>query len=159
MAKPEIHSHSSAHRYGGGATDYIDIHNFMDSSKSIIPSPIHRCLFHTSFGCFIVEKIFGIDLTKLNQLKEKHGWSEEEVKDIIGWKNDCINNGTARINSAGRKYSVRDVAERHILEDFKFKFIPTVQDFLAKTPIDPWMDNGRGLPPSMISEERMVNND
>lgn len=39
--------------------DYLDIHDFMDSSKAHIPDVRHRVLFHSSFGCFIVEKFFG----------------------------------------------------------------------------------------------------
>lgn len=160
MAKPEIHSISSVKYFGGTSNDYSEIHNFMDSSKAIIPSPIHRALFHTSFGCFIVEKMFGMDLSALEKLANKYKWSKEEIEDIIAWKRYCTLNGTSILNSENRRISVRDVAERHILEDFKSKFIPTVQDFLGSVKIEPWMDNGRGLPPSMIKEnEEMKNND
>lgn len=57
--KPFIHAKSSARKYGGVYQDYIDIHNFMDSSKSTIADVRHRAILHSSFGCFIVEKVFG----------------------------------------------------------------------------------------------------
>ena len=51
-------------------------------------------------------------------------------------------------NSDGKDVSVRDVGEQHILEDFGGKFIPTAQDYLQEIEWHPWMDNGRGTPPS-----------
>jgi len=44
-------------------------------------------------------------------------------------------------NSEGREVSVRDIAEQHILEDYRFKFIPTPQDYLEHMQIQPWMMN------------------
>src|SRR5574343_396673 len=34
------------------------------------------------------------------------------------------------VNSNGRKVSVKDVCEQHIIEDFRQKFIPTAQDYI-----------------------------
>lgn len=59
MAKPMIHARSSARKFGGKAEDYLPIHDFMDSSKSAEASAKHRVIFHTAFGIFLVEKIFG----------------------------------------------------------------------------------------------------
>lgn len=56
--------------------------------------------------------------------------------------------GNTRVNSAGKTYSVVDVGERHVLEDYGMKFIPTPQDFLAEMEMKDWMANGRGVPPS-----------
>ena len=63
MSKPWIHAKSSARKFGGTPEDYIDIHQFMDSSKACLPDVRHRAVLHSSFGCFIVEKVFGIVLT------------------------------------------------------------------------------------------------
>ncbi len=52
------------------------------------------------------------------------------------------------VNSDGRKISVRDVAELHVLEDFGNRFIPTAQDYLQEMPYLDWMNNGKGAPPS-----------
>lgn len=59
MAKPYIHAQNSSKKYGGIAEDYLPIHNFMDSSKAHIADPRHRVILHSSFGIFIVEKVFG----------------------------------------------------------------------------------------------------
>ena len=56
--------------------------------------------------------------------------------------------GVVRDNSDGKKYSVRDIGEQHVLEDFKGKFIPSPQDYLAEIEFKDWMQNGRGVPPS-----------
>jgi hypothetical protein len=50
--------------------------------------------------------------------------------------------------STGKKLSVKDICEQHILEDFRMKFIPTVQDYLQEMDITKWMQNGAGSPSS-----------
>lgn len=84
MSKPYLHAVSSAKRWNGEPEDYLEIHDFMDSSKSVFPDNRHRVLTHNSWFVFIVERIFGHNIT----------------------------------NSDGKKVSVRDICERHILEDF-----------------------------------------
>ena len=48
----------------------------------------------------------------------------------------------------GRKISVKDICELHILEDYAMKFIPTPQDFLQEMEFKDWMENGKGIAPS-----------
>ena len=60
--KPFIHAKNSVKKFGGKVEDYLEIHNFMDSSKSVVPDMRHRAIFHSAFGCFIVEKVFGITI-------------------------------------------------------------------------------------------------
>jgi len=55
--------------------------------------------------------------------------------------------GTVRKNSAGKTYSVRDVAEQHCLEDYGGRFIPSAQDFLSLIPVQEWMNRGTGEMP------------
>ena len=51
--------------------------------------------------------------------------------------------------SDGGYISSRDVAEQHVLEDYKNKFIPSASDFLCNIPFQDWMQNGeRGYPDS-----------
>lgn len=69
MSKPYIHAQSSARKFGGEPEDYIEIHNFMDSSKGAIADNRHRTLTHNSW--FIapdgpLERIFGITITNSN---------------------------------------------------------------------------------------------
>jgi hypothetical protein len=56
--------------------------------------------------------------------------------------------GTVITNSEGRKISVREIGEQHILEDYRLRFIPSAQDFLQEIEIKEWMVSGKGQPPS-----------
>lgn len=110
---PYIHAELSAKRYGGIPEDYLDIHEFMDSSKAAFPNNLHRVLTHNSwFTVNVLPKVFG----------------------------------HVRTNSDGRRYNVKDVGEYHILEDFRMQFIPSVQDYLENMVLQPWMNNGMGIP-------------
>lgn len=57
--------------------------------------------------------------------------------------------GDTITNSAGKKVSVKDICEQHVLEDFRHKFIPTPQDYIEHMEMKDWMQNGvKGLPSS-----------
>ena len=56
-------------------------------------------------------------------------------------------------NSDGRIIQVRDIGERHVLQDFQNKFLPTAQDWASTMTVQPWQ-LGRGTPPSFKSLER-----
>lgn len=115
MAKPLIHARSAAKRWGGEPEDYLEIEDFMDSSKAAFPDNRHRALTHNNWFIFVVEKCFGHTIT----------------------------------NGDGREVSVRDICERHILEDFGGKYIPTVSDYFSGMDFQPWMNNGvEGKPES-----------
>lgn len=58
--KPFKHSRISAKQFGGVPEDYQDIHDFIDHTKQNLPDVRHRMLLHNSWGCFLVEKIFGV---------------------------------------------------------------------------------------------------
>lgn len=59
MSKPYIHAKSSAKLFGGKPSDYLEIHQFMDSPKSTICDVRSRAIFHNSYMLFVLEKIFG----------------------------------------------------------------------------------------------------
>jgi hypothetical protein len=60
MSKPLIHAKSSAKRFGGIPSDYMDIHSLMDSSKAVTSLPSHRIFTHqTFFISVILPRIFG----------------------------------------------------------------------------------------------------
>jgi hypothetical protein len=63
VSKALIHARSSARKYGGKPEDYLPIHERMDSSKSAHAEVSHRCVFHSAFGIFIIEDIFGRTIT------------------------------------------------------------------------------------------------
>jgi hypothetical protein len=52
--------------------------------------------------------------------------------------------GRTITNSDGREISTKDIAEQHIMEDYGYKFIPTLQDWCENLTYQPWMNNGRG---------------
>lgn len=77
--KPYIHAKNSANKYGGTPEDYLPIHDLMDSSKSAHASMLHRAIFHSAFGIFIVERVFGTNITNsdgklvsVRELAEEH---------------------------------------------------------------------------------------
>lgn len=45
-------------------------------------------------------------------------------------------------NSDGRSIDTIDIAMLHVAEDFRMKFVPTVQDYLKHLDVQPWMNNG-----------------
>lgn len=45
-------------------------------------------------------------------------------------------------NSDGRSVDTVDIAMLHVAEDFRMKFIPTVQDYLKHLDVQAWMNNG-----------------
>ena len=49
--------------------------------------------------------------------------------------------GELMTNSEGKLVAVRDIAEEHVLQDLGF--IPTMQDWLEKMPIEGWMSGTR----------------
>ena len=104
--KPVVHARLSAKKYGGVPEDYIAIHDFLDSTKAALPDIRHRAILHSSFGIFIVERVFGHVVT----------------------------------NSVNRQVCVRDIAEDHVKEDLGT--IPTIERWLKKLPIEPWMAGG-----------------
>lgn len=55
---------------------------------------------------------------------------------------------TFRRKSDNKIVNTRDIGEQHVLEDYKFRFIPTPQDFLQEMDFLPWMQNGMGEAPS-----------
>jgi hypothetical protein len=63
MAHSYHHAQSSAKRFGGLASDYIDIHNWFDETKANMADFRHRALRHHSFGIFECEQKFGVTVT------------------------------------------------------------------------------------------------
>lgn len=64
MAKPHIHARSSVKIWGGKEEDYMDIHTFMDASKSSVADNRHRFLTHNAwFISFVIPRVFGETFT------------------------------------------------------------------------------------------------
>jgi hypothetical protein len=89
MSKPWIHSLNSVKKYGGEPEDYIEIHEFMDSSKSTIADNRHRALTHNSwFIGFIIPKIFGETFKRKsdNKVISSRDIAEQHVLEDFGMK-------------------------------------------------------------------------
>jgi hypothetical protein len=63
MSKPWIHAKSSVKKWGGKPEDYIAIHEKMDTSKMAHAELTHRCVFHSAFGIYLIEELFGRMIT------------------------------------------------------------------------------------------------
>lgn len=61
--KPHLHSRGSIKRWGGTTADYLPIHDFIDSSKSQLGDVRHRAILHSTWGIYLVERVFGTTLT------------------------------------------------------------------------------------------------
>lgn len=84
--KPIIHSKNSARKHGGKWEDYMEIHNFIDSSKISIADIRHRSLLHNTFGCFLVEKVFGAAITNSDgKIISTREIAEEHVVEDMGY--------------------------------------------------------------------------
>ncbi len=64
MAHAYYHAKSSARRFGGVWEDYLELHEFMDHTKSHIGDNRHRLLLHNTWGIYLVERIFGAVWTR-----------------------------------------------------------------------------------------------
>jgi hypothetical protein len=116
-------------KWGGVTDDYLPIHNLLDSSKSVIGDNRHRCILHTTFGLFILEKVFGVTIinsdgkvVSTRDIGEQHILEDFGMKFIptaqdylqeIEWK-DWMNNGKgsppsfAMINKNREKRIIRE---------------------------------------------------
>jgi len=110
--KPYLHAQKSAKLFGGKPEDYFEIHNWFDATKAHVPDSRHRLILHNSFGIFLCEQTFG------HILKDKKGRVSRAPYIII---------------STGKKVSVRDIAEQHVLDDLGR--IPTLVEVLDKAKI------------------------
>jgi hypothetical protein len=53
------HAQSAARKWGGTPELYIDVEEFIDSSKKIIGDVRHRSLYHHTEGVWLCQRIFG----------------------------------------------------------------------------------------------------
>ena len=81
MSKPIVHAQSAAKKFGGTANDYLSIEEMIDSSKSSFGDNRHRAIFHSSFGAFVMQWMFGINYESLDELRKKYNLPEEFIKD------------------------------------------------------------------------------
>lgn len=83
--KPWVHAENSAKKFGGRPEDYLAIHDFFDSSKAHVPDMRHRALFHSSFGIYVAERVFGTWITNKAGVKvQVRDIGEQHVLEDLG---------------------------------------------------------------------------
>jgi hypothetical protein len=83
--KPYLHAQVSVKKWGGEPEDYLAIHDFFDSSKAAHPDMRHRAILHSSFGIFIVERVFGTYITNSEgRIVQVRDIGEQHVIDDMG---------------------------------------------------------------------------
>jgi len=84
--KPFSHAKNSVNTHGGVVEDYMRIHDFIDSSKAVVPDMRHRAMLHSAWGIYIVEQIFGTWITNSDGKKvQVRDIAEEHVLDDLGF--------------------------------------------------------------------------
>jgi hypothetical protein len=148
--KPFRHARNSVKRWGGQPEDYLEIHNFMDLSKSAHADMRHRAIFHNSLGPYVVERVFGIPFSKLDELSKRFGWGSEEREAVLDLLREAKSErATSMLNSDGVRVQVRDVAEQHILEDLGR--IPSLSHWLDNMQMQTWFGGPRVCRPSGVT--------
>ena len=61
--KPFLHGKVSVKKWGGKEEDYQKIHDWFDQTKAHFPDMRHRAILHSSFGIFLCEQMFGLNIT------------------------------------------------------------------------------------------------
>jgi hypothetical protein len=107
MSNSWFHAQSAARRWGGTPEDYIEIHEWIDNTKKSFGDVRHRALLHNTFGVWLVQEVFGRTI----EIQKQNG-------------------GTKRV-------AVREIAEKHIIEDLGF--IPSPGDWLENMDVKAWM--------------------
>ena len=57
------HAVSAARKWGGEPEHYVEIEEFIDSSKAILGDVRHRSMYHHTVGVWLCQRIFGRTLT------------------------------------------------------------------------------------------------
>lgn len=83
--KPYLHAQVSAKKWGGEPSEYLAIHDFIDSSKAAHPDMRHRAVLHSAFGIYITERVFGTFITLGNgRVVQVRDIAEQHVIDDMG---------------------------------------------------------------------------
>lgn len=53
------HARSAARKWGGDWEEYIEIEEFIDSSKKVLGDVRHRAIYHHTEGVWLCQRIFG----------------------------------------------------------------------------------------------------
>lgn len=79
------HAVSAAHKWGGSPDQYIDIEEFIDSSKKILGDVRHRSLYHHTEGIWLCQRIFGRVIAIGHKQVPVRLVAEQHVMEDLGW--------------------------------------------------------------------------
>ena len=129
MSKPHIHALASVRRWKGKVEDYISIHAFMDSSKSIVADNKHRMFTHNSwFISVVIPAVFGEtfensdgkvissrDVAEWHCLEDYHGFipSANDFLDLVEYQDWFHGQGNPP-KSAINKRKVKSIKTVHL---------------------------------------------
>ena len=80
-----FHAQSAARKWGGTPEDYIDVEEFIDSSKRLIGDVRHRSLYHHTEGVWLCQRIFGRTLAIGHKQVPVRLIAERHVLEDLGW--------------------------------------------------------------------------
>lgn len=84
--KPHHHARLSVKAHGGKIDDYMAIHEFIDSSKISVPDVRHRAMLHSSWGIYLVARVFGDLITNSDgKLVSTRDVAEEHILQDLGF--------------------------------------------------------------------------
>jgi hypothetical protein len=79
------HAQSAARKWGGRPEDYIDLEEFIDSSKKIIGDIRHRSLYHHTAGAWLCQQVFGRTLEIGHKQVPVRLVAEQHIIEDLGW--------------------------------------------------------------------------
>jgi hypothetical protein len=81
-----FHAVSAQKKWGGKPEDYIEIEEFIDSSKRIIGDIRHRSVYHHTEGVWLCQELFGrtIELAT-GRLVPVRLIAERHIEEDLGW--------------------------------------------------------------------------
>lgn len=83
--KPFLHGRVSVKKWGGVPEDYQKIHDFLDESKAHFADMRHRALLHSTWGIYLCERMFGINIKNSdNRLVSVRDIAEQHIIDDMG---------------------------------------------------------------------------
>lgn len=101
MAHPLHHAESSVRRFGGRVSDYIEVHQWFDATKSHYSGFSHRALRHHTLGIFEAEARFGVDIVNSDGRRVPVRFiGEQHVKEDCGGRVPSVQDWLSRIEPA-----------------------------------------------------------
>jgi hypothetical protein len=80
------HAVSAAKKWGGEPEDYIELHEFIDSSKLSIGDVRHRAMYHHTQGVWLCQRIFGRTITtSVGRRVPTRLVAERHITEDLGW--------------------------------------------------------------------------